>query len=292
MFGFSKKDKKRESEAIDAQDVLGETAETTGEDGIETELYIPDNREIAHEDRYIYAFHNSQSPKLKPNQLSLYGVELTELRNGSISATGLIRSSVEKPVKFGNTTILLLGPGKEVLARKEFDLSRAGSIPPKAARPWKFIFTREEMTAGMEIPSHGWSLAFEVKKKHQLDLEASWEKSIADDTKKNLQKIVENAAPLKPGEMNFMGLEAKRNENADLVVTILLRNGTSKNITLEQVPLGVQDADGEEIAKGSFKVNSLTIKANTSKPWSFVFPASMIQKEQPNLSSWKVYPIQ
>ncbi|WP_455432180.1 SLAP domain-containing protein [Tigheibacillus jepli] len=89
-----------------------------------------------------------------------------------------------------------------------------------------------------------------------------------------------------------MGIAAKVNDNQDLVVTMLIRNGADKNITLQQIPLGVKDATGEEIARGTFKLEDFTIKANTSKPWSFIFPQSMVKKEQLDLSRWQAYPIQ
>ncbi|RYG71232.1 accessory Sec system S-layer assembly protein [Lentibacillus lipolyticus] len=292
MFGFSKRKKKETNDdAVHANEFMESETETDEQDGLETELSIPDNWSVANEDRYVYAFHNNESPKLKQNQISIYGMELSKQKNNSFVATGLVRNTVQKSIKFGPTTILLLGPDKTVIAKKEFDLSRLGDIPPNAARPWKFIFPTQDIVQDMEPPRE-WSLAFELKKKHQLDLEESWEKSIADETKANLEKIVQNAQPLKPGEMNFMGLSAKRTDDGGLAVTILIRNGSDKNVSLEQVPLGFKDASDEEIARGSFKLEDFTIKTNTSKPWTFIFPASMIKQEEIDLSRWKVYPIQ
>lgn len=291
MLGFSKKSKQKETDTANASDYIEADSKTTSEDGIETELSIPSEWKIANEERYVYAFHNNESPNLKINQISIYGMELFE-REGSFVATGLIRNSVPKEVKFGSTPVLLLGPDKQVIAKREFDLSKLGNIPTNSARPWKFVFAGKNILQDVDIPSSDWSLAFEIKKKHQLDLEESWEKSIADEAKANLEKIIANANPLKPGEMNFMGLEVKRNKNSDLVITILIRNGSSKNVTLQQVPLGVKDATGEEFAKGSFQLENFTVKANTSKPWTFIFPASVITKEGIDLTSWKVYPLQ
>ena len=59
---------------------------------------------------------------------------------------------------------------------------------------------------------------------------------------------------------------------------------------LEQLPLVVEDASGEVIAKGTFKLNQLEIKANTSKPWIFIFPKERLLKEEIDLSKWKVHP--
>ncbi|WP_085991041.1 accessory Sec system S-layer assembly protein [Oceanobacillus senegalensis] len=293
MLGFpKKKKKKKQEESIDANEYLQSQTESSNTEELETELSVPSDWKMPNEERYVFAFHNSQSPKLRINQISIYGTELNKLKNKGFVANGLIRNTVPKNIKFSKTTILLLGPDKEIIAKKEFDLEKAGTIPANSARPWKFIFNKDDLLKDVEeIPSE-WSLAFELKKKHQLDLEESWEKSIADETKSNLEKIVQHAKPLKPGEVNFMGVQAKQHDNGELAVTILIRNGSEKNITLQQIPLGIKDASEEEIARGGFKLDNFTVKANTSKPWTFIFPASMIKKEDIDLSKWQVYPIQ
>ena len=59
---------------------------------------------------------------------------------------------------------------------------------------------------------------------------------------------------------------------------------------LNNLPLIVEDASGEVIAKGGFKLDQLEVKANTSKPWTFIFPKELLLKENIDLSKWKVYP--
>ncbi|MCG1027062.1 accessory Sec system S-layer assembly protein [Virgibacillus halodenitrificans] len=291
MFNFSKGTKKQKQVAK-AEDYLKDDVRISKEETeeIETEISIPEEWNLTDEERYVYAFHNSQSPNLKVNQISIYGMELTDTGEG-YKVTGLIRSTVTQPIQFGSTTILLLDESQEPIARKEFDLSILGTLPEKSARPWTFIFDKNDILKE-KTQSNSWSLAFEIKKPHQLDLEDSWEKSIADQTRSSLEKLVQNAPDLKPGEVNFMGIEAKKQENGDLAVTILIRNGADKNIQLEQIPLGIKDANETEVARGSFKMENFTVKANTSKPWTFIFPASMVTTEEFDLTKWKAFPLQ
>ena len=294
MFKLPRARKKQQHVTADANEVLETEVEATDQAAtteLETTLSIPKEWKTSDEERYVYAFHNTQSPKLKINQISIYGMELLH-NNKGWAATGLIRSTVPKNITFKETTILLLDENEEVLARKSFDLSRLKSIPPNSARPWVFQFTHKDFIKEVEQISDGWTLAFELKRKHQLDLEASWKESITDKTVSSLENVIKNAPELKPGEVNFMGLDAKLMDNGNLNVTILIRNGTDKNINLEQLPLGVKDATQEEVARGGFKLDNFTIKANTSKPWSFIFPKSMIKKDELDLSKWQVYPIQ
>lgn len=70
---------------------------------------------------------------------------------------------------------------------------------------------------------------------------------------------------------------------------ILIRNGSEKTVNLEKVPLVLEDATGDVLAKASFTPKDLKVKANTSKPWVFIFPQSMLIKESYSLDKWKVY---
>lgn len=296
MFPFSKKAREMkkqsgEEQSIDANAILGESETSDDNEWIDTELSIHPEWKVPSEQKYVFAFHNNESKPLKPNQLSLSGIDMSKVGNKYVF-TAFIRQTLSKDIQLKETTILLLGPNNEKLARKEFDLSKVGTIPARSSRPWQFVFEQKDLLTNDSIPKTGWSLAFELKKKHQLDLEQTWKESLADEAIQSLEKIVANATPLKPGEVNFMGISAKYNENEDLAVTVLIRNGSEKNLTLQQLPLKVEDSSGEVIAQGGFKLNEFEVKANTSKPWTFIFPQSLVTKKDADLSKWRVYPVQ
>lgn len=294
MFKFMKSSRSKD-EALPVEEALAEVDQSEAQldkNAIETTLSIPSDWNLTDEERYVYAFHNSESPELKENQISIYSMELIENVDESIRITGLIRSTVTRPITFDKTTILLLDETENVVARKEFDLSELGQLPPNSARPWDFIYTKADFVKQVDELPKEWKLAFKLEQKHRLDLEESWEKALNEKAKKQLEKIVGQAAPLKKDEVNFLGFSARQKENGDLTISILIRNGSNKNISVQKVPLGIKDASDEEIARGSFTLNDLTVKANTSKPWTFVFPKSMVKTESPDLSRWVAYPIQ
>jgi len=158
--------------------------------------------------------------------------------------------------------------------------------------PNVFVFEKESVRAN-EIPQTDWKLAFELKtpkQPHSLDLEESWEKSLAQTGKDKLEELVKTITPPKPGEVNFMGIQAQVDESGSLHTTLLIRNGSEKNVKFEQLPLIVEDASGDQVAKGTFQFEELEIKANTSKPWTFIFPKELVLKDDVDLSKWKVYP--
>lgn len=285
MFDLSKgKNVTGKAEAMIQQAKQQDAGQT---DELETTLSIPDSWNYTEEERYVYSFYNNQSPKLKVNQLSIYGMELIENSDDEILITGLVRSTVTTDISLTKTIILLLDHNQKLIARKEFNLSELGTIPPNSARPWKFTFGKKDFISPLKNKEE-WTLAFDISV-HKLDLDESWKKAIDQKTKKALEQIVAEAPPLKSDELNVTGIKANINEEGNLIVTALIRNGHFRDISIEQFPLTVRDGDQDEVAQGSFKLENFTVKANTSKPWTFIFPPSMVNKPNPNFSRWAVY---
>jgi len=253
---------------------------------IKTKLSFHPSWNIKPEERYVFMFKNNQCPPLAPNQISIYGLDLAPQEDG-IVVTAFIRSSLSQSIQIGQTTLLLLSSQGEILGRKTMDLSVIGELPPNSSRPWRFHFSPTELFV-QKLPKEDWKIAFELKPKHQLDLDDSWEQNLSSEAKAHLQEMVNQLEVPKPGEINLMGIQAKTQDNGDLYVTLLIRNGSGKHVTLKQLPLQFIDADGDVVAKGVFKLDHLTVKANTSKPWTFIFPNTVVQKKNPNLKKWQV----
>ena len=47
------------------------------------------------------------------------------------------------------------------------------------------------------------------------------------------------------------------------------------------------DANGKKVATGSFKTDPvLTVQPNSTKPWTFIFPAELVNAEDADFSRW------
>ncbi|PAE19737.1 accessory Sec system S-layer assembly protein [Bacillus sp. 7504-2] len=298
MLSFFKKNKNEKltkqglDSTVSTQELLNVEEETGNENEVFTELSLHPMMNITTEQSYVLRFLNNELPPLKPNQISLAGIEINR-EEEQIIVSAFVRNSLSKGVTFSQTTLLLLGANDKLIARKEFDLSELGEIPAQSSRPWNFVFGPKDLLSNEPIPKTDWKLAFQLKttQEHRLDLDKEWEQSLSESGKEKLVNLVRNISPPKEGEINFMGIQAKKNEQGDLVVTLLIRNGSDKDVQLEQLPLQVEDSEKDIVAKGAFTLNNLIVKANTSKPWTFIFPKSMVIKDNPNFSRWKVLPI-
>lgn len=288
---FLKNNKKQGKDAtVSSEELIGKSVkETDKETTVTTALSVHPDWDLPKEKEYVFRFLNNECPPLKPNQISLSGIEINIGPNGDLYVTAFIRNSLKQAIQLEKTSLILVDHQERTIGRKEFDLSVVGDIPGESSRPWNFIFHASEIDINT-IPEDGWKLAFELKKEHQLDLAKSWEKSLSEQDKDKLQELLKTIDPPKPGEVNFMGLQAKLVDKGDLHVTMLIRNGSHKNIKIEKLPLIIEDAAGDIVAEGGFTLDNLEVKANTSKPWSFIFPQKIIQKAKPDLSKWRAYP--
>ncbi|MGG1788589.1 accessory Sec system S-layer assembly protein [Bacillus mycoides] len=289
MLSFLKKAKKKGKDTtVSSNQLFGQEETTSQNKTVNPVLYFhPSWGDVAQEQKYIYQFLHKELPRLQEYQISLSGIEI-EKRDGAYDVAAFIRSSVPKPISFEEVTLLLLNKDKKLCARKTFNLSALGDIPENVNMPFVFTFEQETITEA-ELSQSDWELAFELESKHQLDLDPSWESQLPEASKDALRNFVDNLTPPNEGEINFLGLQAALKENGDLHTTLLIRNGCKDNIQLEQLPLHIEDASGEVVVKGAFTLPNLEIKANTTKPWSFVFPASSILKQNMDLSSWKAF---
>ena len=290
---FRKNEKKMKNEgkesAFSSKDLMNTVDDHNEVDAnadIETELSLHPSWILAPEQTYVYRFLNNELAPLKPNQISLAGTELRREGDDLLAIT-FVRNSLSKAIQFEKVTLLLLDADKTPIARHEFDMSKLGELPGKSSRPWQFIFPKSSILKE-EFSTTDWTIAFEIKGKHKLDLEESWNSSLSTEDKEKLEKIVEGLTPPKEGEVNFMGLQANKRDNGDLHVTVLIRNGSPKTINIQQLPLQMIDASKEVVAKGGFQLDNLQVVANTTKPWTFIFPASLVTNQDIDLSSWSI----
>lgn len=289
MAFFKKKEKAVAEEKI--KTATAEEAISTEDDAVYTTLVFHEAQEFSKPETYVLRFHHQQLPSLKPNQISISGIRLTRFEEDVI-VDAFIRNTLDRAVRFEMVDLILIDENGQPLAKKAFDLSEMGEIPALSCVPWRFFFEDEDYVAE-SIPDGGWKIAFELKRQateHALDLAPSWDEQLSDKQREHLEKVVAGLPKLKEDEVNFMGLEAAMQEAGTLAVTVLIRNGSKKSIKIEQLPLVVEDADGDQVCQGGFALQDFEVKANTTKPWTFIFPEQLVVKKNPNLTRWKVYP--
>jgi SLAP domain-containing protein len=103
-----------------------------------------------------------------------------------------------------------------------------------------------------------------------------------------LQFFVSELPPVEEGKLAIDGYKIGQTVDG-LVVLAVLRNNMDVDIALEQVPLMLQDAQQNTIARSVFDMSEAgAIPAYSAVPWRFVFPYSDFLMPQMDLSSWSI----
>lgn len=294
LFSFFKKTKTGADSTVQSNELIIGDLNESSEELVQTSLSYHPEWEVPKEQQYVFSFLSNELQPLKPNQISLSGIDIdVNERAEEWLVKAFFRSSLSRPVTMDNAELMILDSNNQVLASKEFDLSELGELPPTSARPWVFTFDKNSIKVP-EPPAEGWQIAFNVQSlvPHQIDLHETWEEALSAEQKGALQNIVDNLPKLNAHEVNFTGFQVKPQPEGNLAVSLFIRNGNKQHINLEQLPLELLDATDEVVARGSFKLDNLEVKANTSKPWTFIFPSQMVTKENPDLSRWTIKVIQ
>lgn len=290
LFDFFKKDDKvGKDSAIDSKGLVKTSLSTKAGKDVVTKLSFHPEWQVPQEQQYVFNFLANDLQPLKPNQLSLSAINIeTDPRNGAWNVKAFFRSSLSQPIELGEIELFILDKEDNRVAAQTFNFKELGVIPPESARPWVFNFNPTSIEAE-EAPEDGWKIAFNLisLRGHQLDLDETWKTQLPKEQQESLANIVKDLPKLGKTEVNFTGLQAKLQEDNSLHTSIFIRNGNDKAINLEQLPLEIVDARGELVAKGSFKLDPiLTVQPNSTKPWTFIFPAELVDAQDADFSRW------
>ncbi|WP_025785971.1 accessory Sec system S-layer assembly protein [Sporosarcina sp. D27] len=287
---FKKTEKTGSDSTIGSEELMAGTGGPASDEDIETALSLHPSWELPQEQEYVFRFLANELETLKPNQISLSGIDIDiEPATGDFLVKAFFRSSLDQTITIGEVELMLMDEEGKTLGSQQFDLSELGEIAPRSARPWVFVFTKDNLFVE-EPPKENWKLAFNVQSMvpHKLELEESWETSLPVEQKAALEEVVGNLPKLKPREVNIAGFQVGKQEDGSIAASVFIRNGHSKQINIEKLPLELIDATGEVVASGSFDIGSLPVNANTTKPWTFVYPLEMVSKEDPDFSRWTI----
>lgn len=296
IFSFFKKtDKVGADSAVDSKELVKSAKQTKNKGLVKTKLSIHPDWKVPQEQQYVFRFLANELEPLKPNQLSLAAINIEkDMFTGDWNVKAFFRSSLPQTIELGEVELVLFDKDNKLLGSKWFDFKQLGKIPPESARPWVFKFEKNCLKTD-EVPEEGWKIAFNLAslREHQLDLDESWKKQLPKEQQELLAKIVKDLPKLGKNEVNFTGLQIKLQEDNSLHASIFIRNGNSKAINIEQLPLEIIDANGKQVARGSFKMDPvLTVQPNTTKPWTFIFPSQLVNAEGADLSRWTARVIQ
>lgn len=231
------------------------------------------------------------SSSVNEGQVTIYDTVVSPA-DGELLVGFFISNGLSQKVKFDNVPLVLIDPEKRVLARQLFDGESVGVIAGGSAKACVVRFDQDHVF-DEDIPEEC-QICFDVPAKRSESIQIDYQtlpENITEDQQQELERVLAELPPMKPGEVNFSPLHAQITSQSELLTTLIIRNATDKLLNLEQMPLVVFDAHREELARGMFNINDLTIEPFKAILWTFNF-GSVLQNKDIDLSSWYINLVQ
>lgn len=252
-----------------------------------------DNEYYAFDDetKAMFADYHSHLDILSANQVSIYGVGLKQKEPDSWTVWALITNTTPKVLKLKEVNLALLNKDGQAMAKKAEDFRQIRQmVAPQTAVAIEITYRQEDFLISMPSQMNHWRIAFEKSKKRKrqrMDWTGMNIKQLDPAFKKQMEEGV-SQTDFVEGEINFSGLDALKNADGSLIISLLVSNASDDFITLRQISLSIFDASEDLAAQGTFPLKPFRLSARTSRPMLLEFPPQGIVKKDMDLSSWRL----
>jgi SLAP domain-containing protein len=146
------------------------------------------------------------------------------------------------------------------------------------------------ITEEQRIASGDWKEYLETRQRvdsHQLILEDTWERAVSTKDREIIQEIFDVSPHPQDNEVVFLPIRAGINYENRLFATVLIQNGGEQDLIFDNFPLFFHD-NSIPIAEHKFTIKELVVQANTSTPWTFIFPKETMMQKNLHFLNWSL----
>ncbi|MEK3907330.1 SLAP domain-containing protein [Oceanobacillus sp. FSL W7-1309] len=120
----------------------------------------------------------------------------------------------------------------------------------------------------------------------RLQYEASWDKALPAKDREIIEDVFQETKLSGNQAVAFTPLWQAMNYKGELLVTVIVHNFTDNPFSFQMEPIRYVE-NSELVAANEFTIPALTIEAETSMPWAFIFPVESL-KTQPALEDGRL----
>lgn len=231
----------------------------------------------------------SELEPIKEGQLNVSGIYAYDLGD-KFEVKVYIRNGLLSSVNLEYMPFIILNSKDKTLAYQIFNLESLGEIPSHAARPVKLYFQKKNVYVD-SIPMDDWHIAFDtrvdVKRRVRVDYE-NLPKDIEVEEKVVFDNFLKGLPELNEGEFSVSTFSIGVQKNGNILVTLVVRNGTSKQIKLDKIPMAIKDANGTVVKSNLFQLNDLSVNSHRARVCNFAFPTGLTLEKDVALENWTV----
>lgn len=226
---------------------------------------------------------------IKENQINVSGVYAYDLGD-KVEVKIYIRNGLSKNVSLEYVPFVITNSKGETLAYQIFNLESLGELPPHSARPVKLYFEKKNVRVE-NIPMDDWKVGFDtridVKRRVRVEYE-NLPRDIEVEEKIVFDKFLKELPELNEGEFSVSTFSVGVQRNGNILVTLVMRNGTNKPIKLDKIPMTVKDANGTVVKSNLFELTDFEVSPLRARVCNFAFPTGLTLEQDVALENWSV----
>lgn len=292
-----------ETEEIPAEKLQlteSDPAEGQGEEErklVETKLSLhPDwevvNEKISFAQKELMEKEVAEMPPIKEGTITINGIYA--VKNGDQLEVGIyLRNAMSRNLVLGRAYLAVTDLAGNVLAKQMFNFSEMGEIPPYSVRPWELYYDAENLFVE-EVQYDNWKLAFEIDESLSDEITPVIQTIPPIDPEKVelalLKEYAQQLPPMEAGQMDFNLYRARYDREGNLNVDIVIRSAHREPVTISELPLAIEDEQGNDVALGIFRwPEGLTVQPFTVTARNLEFPAHAVRIRDANLKKCSIY---
>lgn len=262
-------------------------------ENIELKLSLNPNEEKLASDfrKQILQEELESLPPLKEGQINIDSIYAFE--EGDKYEVGVyIRNGFPISINLENVPFTIVDENGKEIGRQVFDLKDLGDIPSRAARPWKLYFDKENITVD-KIPTKGWQVNFDGDLKAVKSVNVTIDnipERLPEEQKKEIEAFVDDLPTLEYGKFDVYAFKLSIEHGRFLCVTLLMRNGDPRGVTVRQLPVTVRDQDGNVVVSELLNLDEQNVRVEGfgGKIFNFVITDSKVLSTSCDLSKCTV----
>ncbi|MDF2683183.1 MAG: hypothetical protein K0R47_4373 [Brevibacillus sp.] len=193
-----------------------------------------------------------------------------------------IRNATNRSVLLQKLPLTLMTADGEVVAKKTFDLIPSGPIGDLSSRPFEFLFRWNEFSKlpEQEVPL---TLTY-LKPVSPKEVGQELNQGLTKEESEQYLNQVDQTGPVEPGQVDLQVLDIAPGEDNGIRVVVAFRNGLEKRLEFTEVPIIVNDEQGNNVARVQYTLHNMKVEANSNRVWAFDIPSTSIKQENVDIA--------
>lgn len=228
-------------------------------------------------------------PQMEKGQINISGVYAYK-DGDKLEVKFYIVNGLNQEINLEKVPLKIITSTGEEVAYQVFDLKEMGNIPPCSARPGKVYFNKGNVFVD-EIKHDDWKLVFDGNMQAVKYADIEFEKFPEDMTEKDknaFNEFLKKIRKVEKGQFAANVFTMLQYKNGDILLTLVFRNGSDKEVALEKLPLTLEDENKDVIFSAIYTLEDFKISAQKARILSVVVKKDILLKDEVDLTKAKL----